>query len=535
MTIQGNSLSTGNIFGVVSSIAKNSGNSGVSAFDSSRQLQPQLVNRDIVTISGGGGKTTVTTSTTQSWVFHGAYDPFDFQDKYNAYDALFFNFATSVRPDINQIPGRDIQLTGIKGGSKEFNIEVGTNVISTEFLKKHETVAGLDKNMTIDEFLAHVQKNGLDKNINWTNVAETLLFDSNNVNSKTFTEYSDYTAAVFVALENRIMNDFTGEEQKAELAKLNEVFTAKTQEFKDVFYNNALSWLKEYEGENYVKGVSESKFKASIEAVFTDKINNFRNIAASNPDFAGIKGTDNQWLERDVRFMANKLMEAAATSESTSAASGLISEKDLLDMTRLQEAFDSTPIFNTIMGGGSTDEETMGLVIGSRILKAVWLADEKNMSEKAREALQKMRDKFMVEQIEKFNEQNEITRHLTEADNFSRKQQAPLVKEAVINIINNLLDEYSKSKNAPDALQKTAAFAFKIHMEKAQSADFKNLMRYGSESWKGEITKTGDGGFFWQNFYEPKEPISHPYSAMHSRPSMSNILNDWDSFVNSWQ
>jgi len=533
MTIQGNTLFTSNIFGAVSTIAKNSGNSGVSAFDSSKQLQPQIVNRDIVTISGGGGKqTTVTTKTVQSLVIHGAYNPYDFEEKYNADDALLFNFAVSVRPDIDQVPGRNIQLTGVKSNIDGFNLIIpeNLNVINTDFLKKHETVAGLDKNMTIDEFLAHVQKNGLDKNINWTNVAETLSFDSGNVNAKTFSQYTDYAAAVYASLENRIMNDFTGEEQKAQLAKLNEVFTAKTQEFKDIFFNNSLSWLKDYEGENYVKGQSEDKLKASIEAVFTEKINNFRNIAANNPDFAGIKGAENEWLERDVRFMANKLMEAAG---STSSSSGLISEKDLIDMSRLQEAFNFKTSYDSRILGGEVDEEMVGFVVGSKVLKGFYLADQNNMSEKVRDTLQKMADKFIESEFERFYVQNESLIRNFGASNLTKKQYSSLEKEAVLNIINNLLNEYNKSKNALVSLQKTATYAQNIHTQKAQSDEYSNLIRYGSTSINGLITSNKNGSFYWQNFYELKQ-AEHPYSPLLNRPSMANIVTDWETFIKTF-
>jgi hypothetical protein len=549
MTTQRTHQTISSVGNTIAEDLKNSGRElNLSAFNGSTQPQSHVINQDIIVIQGGGGRgqtiTTVGTKQLQGWSFAGTHNTHAFQSGYTVDDALIFNFASSVRPNIvnqmyvdGQLKQNEIDVAAFMENFNKnqhgLNLISGSNYVDMGFLNGRETVTGLSNNMTIDEFLAHVQNNGLDKNINWSNVAETLSFDSSNVNAKTFTEYSDYAAAVFVALENQIKNDFTGEEQKAELAKLNEVFTAKTQEFKDAFYNNSLSWLKEYEGDNYIKGESEAKLKASIEAVFTDKINNFRNISASNPDFAGIKGTDNQWLERDMRFMANKLMEVAG-STSTSTESGLISEKDLLDMTRLQETFNAPTTYNSRMDGGEADEEMIGLVVGSRILKAAWLADEKDMSEKAREALQKMKDKFVAEQFEKFKEQNEIVGKLPQVDNYTPKQFSVLQKEAVIKIVDNLLDEYNKSKNAADALQKTAAFAFKTHMEKAQSADFKDLLRYGSESRKGTITKTGDGGYYWQNFYEPKQEKFNPINPAAQRLSMANVLNDWDSFVNLW-
>ena len=534
------SIADSGIYNICSNIAAKAKLTDTSAYDGHAEkanvvkLEPKNAD-SFVTISCKGGKVSVTYGSNYSDEAFAAkglkvYEPFDYNEKYNSTDALVYNYAVSVRPDIwGSLRGVDLSKVAEKLGGQA--AAQGFNFVpqNLSFLAEKSSVSGLSKDMTIDDFLAHVQKNGLDKEINWSAVADS--FDAGDASHENFSAYAEYAGAAYASIENRIKTDFSGEEQTARLNKLNEIFSAKTAEYADRFFEKSSSWLSAYEGDNYVKGVSEQKLKDSITAVFSEKVGKYKGIIAANPDYSGVKGTADEWLLRDTRFAANKLLELGKSAPSKNSG-GLISEKDLVDMGKIEEAFSLGTTYRHELHGGFVDEEMQGLVIGEHVLKALYTADKAGASAKVRNALENLSNGFIDRAFDKINQENEHTIKQAKqipSDNITAKQLSSLDKNAVLNVVNKLLESYKKTGDAVSALQEAAAYAYNTQKQKANSPDYENLLRYGSESRKGVIVKKAAGSPHWQNFYNTDNSTDFYKAPLLS---MLNILNDWNSFAN---
>lgn len=86
-----------------------------------------------------------------------------------------------------------------------------------------EAVVGMSKG----EFAEYMKTHALDREINWHSV-DMQVWGSCDYDS--FTEFTDHLGALYASLEDRIMNDFEGDEQTAQLGKLNAVYDKAVNE-----------------------------------------------------------------------------------------------------------------------------------------------------------------------------------------------------------------------------------------------------------------------------------------------------------------
>ena len=117
--------------------------------------------------------------------------------------------------------------------------------------------------------------------------------------------------AMYAGLEQRITNDFSGDEQAAQLKKLNECFNSAVQEYADGYEEQLTTVYNEF-GIN----LDEFKIKASVTSLFAEKRDSYREFAKQNTDYAKLSQSEDKWLERDVKFMTNALRNAHSPAET---------------------------------------------------------------------------------------------------------------------------------------------------------------------------------------------------------------------------
>ena len=162
--------------------------------------------------------------------------------------------------------------------------------------------------MDFNDFLSYVRENGLDKELN----ALAISADMQNMHGSDYTTLSqqaDYLAAYYAQLENHINANFSGDEKSAKMKILEETVGKAISDVATAY--------AEYAG-GFLEGLGQSgeyeKIRSSVESLIKDKINSYRDFISENPDFARLKGTEDEWLTGSHRFMTSELQKAFAAS-----------------------------------------------------------------------------------------------------------------------------------------------------------------------------------------------------------------------------
>lgn len=361
-----------------------------------------------------------------------------------------------------------------------------------------EAVVGMDK----DEFAEYMKTHELDKEINWHSV-DMQVWGSCNLG--TFTKFTDYVGALYASLENRIMTDFEGDEQAEQLEKLNAVYAKAVNE---VVENTVERTERSFS--DLGVALPEGKLEKSIRQVMNDKVNAYRGFIAKNEDYAGIKNTEDQWMARDIGFMAHSLTNAYQPSNAETTEE-LWSENDILVLGMFGSRYSGAA------GEGlanlqvlrANDEESLGLEISKR-----WLTDQKVTSTfdpnaEVKSLCGKLFEQYVENLIKNADNAIKIIGKSTVGTDPS--QFSPINKNAVYAVLDVMKQSYSASGDEKTALVKTSAFARNEFLKKAENS---TLWRYNNEF--GTNAKK-----FWENFYDANAKTSE-------QSAMKSLLTQWE-------
>ncbi|MCM1334744.1 MAG: hypothetical protein NC237_06800, partial [Eubacterium sp.] len=361
-----------------------------------------------------------------------------------------------------------------------------------------EAVVGMSKN----EFSEYMKTHELDKEINWFSV-DLQVWGSCDLG--TFTKFTDYVGALYASLEDRIMADFAGDEQTEQLEKLNAVYAKAVNE---VVENTVERTERSFS--DLGVALPEGKLEESVRRVMDDKVNAYCGFIAKNEDYAGIKNTEDQWMARDIGFMAHSLTNAYQPSNAE-ADEELWSENDILVLGMFGSMYAGATgegLANLQMIRAN-DEESLGLEISKQ-----WLTDQKVTSTFDPNAdVKSLCGKLFEQYVENLikNADNAIKIIGKNTIGTDSSQFSPTNRSAVYAVLDIMKQGYSESGDEKTALVKTAAFVRNAFLKKAESS---YLWRYNNEY--GTNAKK-----YWEGFYDAKggEP-----SAMKS------ILTKWERF-----
>lgn len=183
-------------------------------------------------------------------------------------------------------------------------VEVGMNQFVRDSLKDTVTKEELEN------FRQELIKNGVDDEIDWWEVNCDSAYVTMGTSPEYLEQDIDYICSRYVALKNRIENQYTGEEKEKNMQILNEIYNNKREDFVSYYAKDVGSFFENL-GQS---GVSED-MKDSLNAIIDQKIAEYEDYIAKNENFASISNEEDTWLYQDDAFMAAQLRKSMAASK----------------------------------------------------------------------------------------------------------------------------------------------------------------------------------------------------------------------------
>ena len=164
----------------------------------------------------------------------------------------------------------------------------------------------------LEKFRGELAEKGLGADIDWRGVQEDFVqigvgFD----NIERFEQKADYLASRYAVLKDRIQTQYTGEQQEAELQRLEQIYTEAKEEMANT-YAESIGGFFEDLGQS---GAAED-MRNSVSALVDQKANAYTDYIEKNGDYVSITDPDKQWLKHDDAYMAAQLRQSAGTSSA---------------------------------------------------------------------------------------------------------------------------------------------------------------------------------------------------------------------------
>ncbi len=368
-----------------------------------------------------------------------------------------------------------------------------------------EAVADMDKG----EFLTYLRENGLDKEINWTGVERNLRGEKNFDN---FSEFTDYAAALFAGLEDRIKTDFSGDEQNEQLNILNGLYEKAIKDFADSIWEKS-------EGAFGALGADlpQDTLKASVYHVIDSKKNTYSDFIKNNKDYAGVESTADSWLKRDVGFMTDALRKAYTPADVQSDGE-LWSEKDIIAVGMVSNMYQYDSLYSKACQMlEHKDEESVGLAMAMQ-----WLATEKitadiGVSDSVKGFINGLFDKYAKTFIDDVN--FALDKSASNPLGADSKAFTRLDEKSVYAVLDVMKETFKESGDAEKAIYAATSFAHDTAMSKLEKEEYNSLWRY-NKPLEGAL----DAKRFWGSFYDPDSKSSQGNG-------MGKLLKKWNNFA----
>lgn len=162
----------------------------------------------------------------------------------------------------------------------------------------------------LERFRQELNEKGLGDEIDWRGVESDFVqmnvgFD----NIERLETKADFLASRYAVLKDRIEKQYTGDEQKQEMQKLEEIYSKEKERMADS-YGDTIG--KFYEGLGQT-GVSE-EMRNSVLAMIDKKAAAYEEHLAQT-DYIQLDGSSDQWLKQDDAYMAARLRESFLASK----------------------------------------------------------------------------------------------------------------------------------------------------------------------------------------------------------------------------
>lgn len=367
------------------------------------------------------------------------------------------------------------------------------------------------KGMSKSDFLDYVRENGLDKEICWEGVEKYV---SGTITYEDFTAFTDYAAAFFVGLEDRIKEDFSGDELQEQLEIINNLYEKAVQNFADQYTEKVSKSFKDSNVE-----LSEEKLKASIKHVMDSKRADYAEFIKNNRDYAKIEGDEDSWLKRDAGFMTSALKNAF-TPSTVESSDELWGENDIIAVGLLSAMYDySFPAIDKAAAMlQNKDEESLGLAISMKWLSTQKVIVDLNVSDDIKGFANGLLDKYAKTLINNVNEALDKSRN--NPMGASTLAFKPLDEKSIYNVLDVMKNAYNESGgNYEKAIYKTAKYAHDTVMSKLQSNEYSHLWRYNKP-----LLNAIDAKSFWSSFYDPD-------SKSKQGNGMGKLITKWNIFA----
>jgi len=245
--------------------------------------------------------------------------------------------------------------------------------------------------------------------------------------------------------------------------------------------------------------VPVDEIKESIQGIFNQTREEYRNFIKNNSDFAKLTNSEDKWLERDINFMAHALRNAHLEQGGVIKTQTPFSITDLTALSFVAETVLNSSLNYNI--GTLGDTSTVGLELSLFHLSTMEIMNRFGVSDKMRDLLTdyiEQRTEYYIMAAEKAEarklELNEIFGSIGRKSNFSHNPNIRAEIEAIVNFTKDL---YSSDKKMVEILQEI--FKFAHQQNKNNPSDF------------------------WANFYDNGSGNS----------TVSSLFNQWETFSQS--
>jgi len=345
-------------------------------------------------------------------------------------------------------------------------------------LKKNTngTISYDTKQLSREEVLAIRSDDLKDMEINWAPLKIQLANRLPNVTNLDHVGFDiDYFASEYVQYKNRILENFTGEKQMEELQKLDSMILTHVENYAEQFSELVGNFLDE----NGVHG-EQTAIKESIKDLFLQRTAEYIDFIQKNENYAGVKGTEDEWLLMDHLFMGEQLRYAFKSQQfdwSFNSKSGYSIDDLTAVGTLVKETWDLG--YQTRRMGFNNrhkSEEEFGVELGFAAMKYVLILDTYEINSARKAKLDTAFQTFISNQ----NEQAKNYIIQMRNDPFVRDKQAYALdwnQELVMDIIRRMV-ENKRSSDLNAAFKEDISLIMELYRNRMQSHQTRQLARY---------------------------------------------------------
>jgi hypothetical protein len=368
-----------------------------------------------------------------------------------------------------------------------------------------------------DDYIKYRQEMGTDYSMDWERLKNDLMIPATNYSSGD--EAIDYFAARYAVLKASIADTANAD---SELLALNELFGESIKSLVDSMSEKLNSSLESYG----VYGEKNTIYN-SLLADFDFKVEHYGSLIKYNKDYAGVLGTENEWLYTDDRFLADALRKTntepsqASDNYTTKSGTGVFGPKtagadiytgrELSSLNAVISMMDHS--FRYVNAGAS--EEEVGFILGSMATKLNVASGFAGFGNKMSSLTSKLFDGYVDKYIDESNKAIDELRNDTRITAKDHSNEAYYDADAIKKIIDFMKDGYKSGMSLEDIFRESVELGRGAYLDRKELYD--NELRYEN-----------DLSDFWK--YYSKAGTTYDYSA----PQMSThdrMMSDWQSFM----
>lgn len=350
---------------------------------------------------------------------------------------------------------------------------------------KHEdgTITMDQRQLSKEEVLALKESDLENVDVNWGSLEFQLAGQNATYTSADQIAYNlDYFASEYVQYASQINMRFEGEERAAQLQKLDEMIGACVEAYANEFAEMA----GEFFSDNGI-GIETDQMKATITEFFEQRKDAYTSFIQENENYAGVKGTEDEWLLGDIQYMSEQLRYTFTSSHADvdfTSSTGM----NMDDLVAIGTVMKETKQIGSGFGGldynRHKSEEEFGVELGLAAMKYELITDSYHLTDEIKTSLDAAFENFLKDQNERAS--NYVTK--MQQDPYVRDKESYAInwnQDLVESIISKMVD-YLKARDMNESFKKDINLLLELYKSKAESGMTSELSRYHEyhNSWE---------------------------------------------------
>lgn len=382
---------------------------------------------------------------------------------------------------------------------KQWNLKGSFNIYEEVSVDKLQHPDPSDE--VLQQFEKELQTNGIQKDMNWSSLSFDFMgigFDANKpaytMKEDDFNRKVEYLSSRYVAVEYKIKNTTSGDEQQQQLEKLQQVYQKAADNIAEGYAGIIGSYLEQ-------KGISgeTEKIRTSVLSGIETKITQYREVLAGDTTSTALKqigDSEDKWLLDDDAYIASVLRKSSADSVTKTSQKDNAAQYTLKDLETLGQYVSSLSDMEKSSNMESNvfkmDEARIGFDFSMLAMKTDALLERDILSDAMSKTFQKIMNNFMNDFLDSMDKSLSQKRNenIVEGDNIGF---AALNRNVVWNVYNQTMQHYHQNGDILQAMIKGAEYG----AQKASSQSVYGVYRY----------KNNDS--YWQNFFEKDTTKNH--------------------------